>query len=100
MSFLRKIGPDIDLTHLQFVDDTRMWGEPTVKEVTKIINLLDCYITAIGQLLNKGKSKVVLFNVEKRERERIIIIRRFVEASLPLEYLGIPLSAKSLKSRD
>lgn len=66
------MGPNRDLSHLQSLDETVMWGE-----ATSIRNLLDSYIANKGQLLNENKSEVVFFNVTKRVRERITQILRF-----------------------
>lgn len=46
-----RIGQEIEIIHLQFVDATGIWDEATIREATS------------GQLLNEAKSKVVFFNV-------------------------------------
>lgn len=79
-----RIVQQTEITQLQFVNDTRMWGDATIKEATNM----------------RSVGKVVLFNVANHVREIITYLLRFSEATLPMEYLGIPLSHKGLRSKD
>ena len=79
-------------SHLQFVDDTALMGMATIREASNIRKVLDVYLAASGQLINEGKSSIFFFNTPLSIQRRIARILRFQIGSLPLLYLGIPIS--------
>eukprot|EP00253_Pinus_taeda_P019056 PITA_19056 len=84
------------LTHQQFVDDTMLQGVPTIKEALAYKQLLNDFGLATGMEVNLFKSKIFFFNTDiaiQRNISRILIFQR---DSLPLKYLGVPLTAKPL----
>ena len=54
--------------------------------------VLDVYLATFGQLINEGKSSIFFFNTPPSIKQRITRILRFERGSLPLIYLGIPIS--------
>ena len=56
-------------THQQFVDDTIMGGEASVKEAKAMKDTLDTYSRGSGQLINCDKSYVFFINTPK-ERQK------------------------------
>ena len=79
-------------SHLQFVDDTALMGMATICEASNIRKVLDVYLAASGQLIKEGKSSIFFFNTPLSIQRRIAHILRFQIGSLPLFYLGIPIS--------
>ena len=49
-------------SHQQFVDDTIMGGEASVKEAKAMKDILDIYSRGSGQLINWDKSSVFFIN--------------------------------------
>ncbi|XP_059066340.1 uncharacterized protein LOC131061549 [Cryptomeria japonica] len=86
-------------SHLQFVDDTALMGLATIREASNMRRALDVYLAASGQLINEGKSSIFFFNTPPSIQRRIAHILRFQIGSLPLLYLGIPIST-GRQSRD
>lgn len=86
-------------SHLQFVDDTTLMGLATIREASNMRRALDVYLATSGQLINEGKSSIFFFNTPLSIQRRIAHILRFQIGSLPLLYLGIPIST-GRQSRD
>ena len=79
-------------SHLQFVDDTGLMGMARISEAVNFRTALDIYLKASGQKINEDKSSIYFFNTPQIIQNRIARILRFQIGSLPLMYLGIPLS--------
>jgi hypothetical protein len=79
-------------THLQFVDDTGLMGLATINEARNFKIILDTYLKASGQQINEGKSSIYFFNTPQPIQRRIARILRFQIESLPLIYLGVPVT--------
>eukprot|EP00253_Pinus_taeda_P035878 PITA_35878 len=84
------------LTHQQFVDDTMLQGIPTVKEALAYKQILSDFAMASGMEVNLSKSKIFFFNTNIAIQRNISRILGFQRDSLPLNYLGVPLTAKPL----
>lgn len=83
------------LTHQQFVEDTMLQGVPTVKSLAYKQLLID-FGMATGMEVNLFKSKIFVFNINIVIQRNISRILGFQRDSLPLQYLGVPLTAKPL----
>jgi len=59
---LKLWGPQLPLTHQQFVDDILLFGMATLQECKAIINILDIFKAASGTEINNDKSNVYFFN--------------------------------------
>lgn len=53
------------ISHLQFVDDTLLMGEASLREARVIKNSLDKYSVIFGQCFNWHKSKILFFNTKE-----------------------------------
>ncbi|XP_057812845.1 uncharacterized protein LOC131026857 [Cryptomeria japonica] len=86
-------GNDVPpLSHLQFVDDTTLMGVSRISEAINLSKVLDVYVVGSGQLINEEKYSIFFFNTSGPIQLRIAHILRFQVGSLPLTYLGIPIS--------
>ena len=86
-------GGDLPVqSHLQFVDDMALMGMATIQEATNMCKVLDVYLATSGYLINKGKSSIFFFNTSLSIQRRVAHILKFQIRSLPLLYLGIPIS--------
>ena len=83
-------------THLQFVDDTALMGMATMREASNLRRVLDVYLPASGQQINEEKSSIYFFNTPDLIQQRIARTLRFQIGSLPVKYLGIPISVSKL----
>eukprot|EP00253_Pinus_taeda_P004755 PITA_04755 len=84
------------LTHQQFVDDTMLQGIPIVKESLAYKQILNEFSMASGMETNLSKSKNFFFNTNITIQRNMSRILGFQRDSLPLKYLGVPLTAKPL----
>ena len=75
------------------MDDTVLMGMANVREASNMRKALDIYLGASGQLINEGKSSIFFLNTPPSIQRRVAHILRFQIGSLPLLYLGIPISA-------
>ena len=76
-----------------------MMGMTTIREASNMRRVLDVYLVTSGQLINEVKSSIFFFNTAPTIQQRIACILRFEGGSLPLIYLGIPIST-GRQSRD
>ena len=81
------------------MDDTTLMVMSTIRDASNMHRVLDVYLATSGQLINEGKSSIFFFNTPPTIPQRITGILRCESGSLPLIYLGIPIST-SRQSRD
>eukprot|EP00253_Pinus_taeda_P007377 PITA_07377 len=81
-------------THQQFVDDTMLHGTPTVKEAVAYRGILDLFSQASGMEINFSKSTIFFFNTHPVVQAHLSQLLGFRIGSLPLKYLGVPLTLK------
>lgn len=86
------------IIHQQFVNDMMLMGFSKRKEALQLNVVLNLYSMALGQTVNKEKSKVFFFNTNTCKEHEILRILNFKKGQLPCTYLGIPL-AKGLRSK-
>lgn len=80
----------------QFVDDTFLFGKAFVVEARKCKNCLNNYIACSGQCINYNKSMIYFFNNTLNLQAQVTAILGFLNGSLPLVYLGLPLTIKEV----
>ena len=83
------------MTHQQFVDDTMLQGTPTVKEAKAFKQILSEFARAAGTELSLNKSKIFC-NIDISIQRNLSRILGFQRESLPMKYLGVPLTNKPL----
>ena len=66
-------------------------GMARISEAVNIRKDLDTYLKALGQKINDNRSSIYFFNT-RLIQNKIARILRFQIGSLPLMYLGVPLS--------
>jgi len=91
---LHDISPPI--SNNQFVDDTLLMGNPTVREANSLLEILQTFSDASGLDCNKDKSQIFFFNTPPPIQRHISGILGFNRSSLPSKYLGIPLIDNAL----
>lgn len=84
-------------SHQQFVDDTMLFGYPSVQEASCLKSLLNDFSTASGTHINSAKSQIFFFHTPPLVKVVVTRILGFPIASLPSKYLGAPLTASYIK---
>eukprot|EP00253_Pinus_taeda_P021219 PITA_21219 len=85
------------VTHQQFVDDTMLYGYPSIQEARHLKSLLADFSEASGTSINQSKSQIFFFHTPSVIQSAILRILRFSSTKLPSTYLGAPLIASNLK---
>nr|XP_025636528.1 uncharacterized protein LOC112730680 [Arachis hypogaea] len=84
---------DIELSHLQFADDTILLCPPEEATIRNYKRLLRCFEVMSGLSINFEKSSFIPVNCEQRWTRKMCSLLDCKEASLPVRYLGISLGA-------
>nr|XP_025628683.1 uncharacterized protein LOC112721874 [Arachis hypogaea] len=88
------LGRDnIELSHLQFADDTILFCPPDEGTIRNYHRLLRCFELMSGLAINFEKSSLIPVSCERMWVRRMCRLLGCKEASLPVRYLGIPLGA-------
>ncbi|XP_015944180.1 uncharacterized protein LOC107469315 [Arachis duranensis] len=86
------VGRDhIELSHLQFADDTILFCSPEEETIRNYKHLLRCFELMSGLSINFEKSSFIPVNCEQRWTKQMCQLLGCKEASLPVRYLGISL---------
>ncbi|XP_059075469.1 uncharacterized protein LOC131875376 [Cryptomeria japonica] len=78
-------------SHQQFVDDSIIMENSSMKYSRSLKKDLDRYGSATGQLINWSKSFVYFINTLERRQTKSSNILRSQIGNLPASYLGLPL---------
>eukprot|EP00253_Pinus_taeda_P010390 PITA_10390 len=81
-------------THQQFVDDTILHSNPTVKEALAFKGILDLFSRASGMEINFSKSTIFFFNTHHAIQAHLSQLLGFRIGGLPSRYLGAPLTLR------
>jgi len=84
---LRLWGNDLPLTHQQFIDDIIMYGQASLKEARKIMEILSDFTSTSGTEINKDKSDIFFFNTTTPSQ-----VMGFRIGNFAMKYLGIQLN--------
>ncbi|XP_016177702.1 uncharacterized protein LOC107619990 [Arachis ipaensis] len=86
-------GEHIELSHLQFADDTILFCPPETETIVNYKRLLRCFELMSGLSINFDKSNLISVNCEHEWVEHVCGLLECKQAVLPVRYLGIPLGA-------
>ncbi|XP_057739856.1 uncharacterized protein LOC130956947 [Arachis stenosperma] len=88
------VGMDnVELSHLQFADDTILFCPQETETLVNYKRLLRCFELMSGLSINFEKSSLISVNCEKEWVTNMCGLLGCGEAVLPVRYLGIPLGA-------
>ncbi|XP_016177686.1 uncharacterized protein LOC107619974 [Arachis ipaensis] len=88
------VGRDhIELSHLQFADDTILFCPPEEETIRNYKRLLCCFELMSGLSINFEKPSFIPVNCEECWMRQMCQLLGCKEASLPVRYLGISLGA-------
>ncbi|XP_072077796.1 uncharacterized protein [Arachis hypogaea] len=88
------VGRDnIELSHLQFADDTILFCPSEEETIRNYKRLLRCFEMMSGLSINFDKSNLIPVNCEQSWAQQMCRLLGCKEAYLPVRYLGISLGA-------
>nr|XP_025635827.1 uncharacterized protein LOC112729904 [Arachis hypogaea]XP_025636565.1 uncharacterized protein LOC112730719 [Arachis hypogaea] len=88
------VGRDhIELSHLQFADDTVLFCPPEEETIKNYKRLLRCFELMSGLSINFDKSSLIPINCNELWVRSMCRVLGCKEATLPVKYLGISLEA-------
>lgn len=85
------------LCHLCFADDLILFSEGDYFSMISLLRGFETFLKASGLQANKTKTELYAGNMRHETVKRILVATGFVEGQPPFRYLGVPISARSLK---
>ncbi|GJX76965.1 putative RNA-directed DNA polymerase [Tanacetum coccineum] len=77
--------------HLQYADDTIIFGGWSRENACNLMNILKCFEEVAGLKINLTKSKIYGVGVEGGELDRMACYMRCSVSTFPFTYLGLPI---------
>jgi hypothetical protein len=90
----------INLTHLCFADDLLIFSAANYSSVGVVKKVLDEFECLSGLKANPEKSSFFSARLNYEEKNCLLELLRMKEGSLPVRYLGVPLTTKQLSAAD
>ncbi|XP_022015014.1 uncharacterized protein LOC110914533 [Helianthus annuus] len=88
------------IINLCFADDLFLFARGEVNSANCIMTSLSKFSKMSGLVPNNQKSTVFFCNVKDHVKQEILDIMPFVEGTLPVKYLGVPLISSTLRYSD
>ncbi|GKV09903.1 hypothetical protein SLEP1_g21337 [Rubroshorea leprosula] len=90
-------GKRFKITHLQYADDTLLFGIATKENVWAMKSILRIFELVSGLKINFNKSQLIGIGVKEEWLEKMAWILCCKKGYLPFKYLGIPIGGRSGK---
>lgn len=91
---------EVKLTHLSFADDILVFTNGTAESLMGIMGTMKRFATMSGLHINATKSSIFVSGSNTSDLINAAEILRIKVGTLPIRYLGMPLTTKSLTSHD
>ncbi|KAL0282884.1 UNVERIFIED_CONTAM: hypothetical protein Sradi_7248600 [Sesamum radiatum] len=91
---------DIGLVTLCFADDVLLFCKAHIPSLKVLTDTLNEFASLSGLTVNPAKSQTILSRAVQQDRQQILESVGFQEGSLPVKYLGIPLTSSRLTISD
>ncbi|GKU98550.1 hypothetical protein SLEP1_g11542 [Rubroshorea leprosula] len=85
------------VSHLQYADDTLLFGEATEENVWAMKGILRTFELVSGLKINFNKSQLIGIGVEEEWLDKMAWIMCCKKGNLPFKYLGIPIGGSCRK---
>jgi hypothetical protein len=85
------------VTHIQYANGTILIIEGDDKSVTNMKFILYCFEWISGLKINYHKSETFIFGMDEERQARVANMLNCQKGSLPMVYLGIPVSDKKTR---
>ncbi|KAL0292609.1 UNVERIFIED_CONTAM: hypothetical protein Scaly_2581600 [Sesamum calycinum] len=91
---------DLGIINLCFADDVLLFCKADIPSIKILTDTLSEFATFSGLKVNPAKSQIILSRAVQQQRQQLLDCVGFQEGSLPIKYLGIPLSSSRLTIAD
>ncbi|XP_059295407.1 uncharacterized protein LOC132048731 [Lycium ferocissimum] len=88
------------LIHLIFADDLMVFCKGDMDSIKRVMEALQHFSAVTSLVANLEKSNIFLAGMDDATKERILDSTGFSIGTLPIRYLGIPLSSKKWNKVD
>ncbi|XP_058726184.1 uncharacterized protein LOC131597505 [Vicia villosa] len=88
----KKLG----LTNLIFADDVQLFCRGDLGSIQVMMNTLRKFTASTGLKLSPSKCKIYYGSLDEQEKDILRTATNFDEGTLPVKYLGVPLTSKKL----
>lgn len=82
---------DVEVSLLQFADETLFIGKPSIQNVLTLKSILRCFEIMSGLKVNFAKSKLAGISMERGETQRLALMLNCMTMEVPFLYLGMPV---------
>ncbi|KAL0304926.1 UNVERIFIED_CONTAM: putative mitochondrial protein [Sesamum calycinum] len=87
---------ELGLINLCFADDVLLFCKAHIPSIKVLTDTLSEFASLSGLKVNPVKSQIIISRAVQQERQHILEYVGFQEGSLPVKYLGIPLTSSRL----
>ncbi|KAK4380900.1 hypothetical protein Sango_3019100 [Sesamum angolense] len=87
---------ELGLINLCFADEVLLFCKAHMPSITILTDTLIEFAALLGLKVNPAKSQIIFSRAVQQERQQILEYLGFQEGSLPVKYLGIPLTSSRL----
>lgn len=94
------LSMSIKLTHLSFADDIMVFTNGSPFSLEGTIAVFDEFARISGLCINITKSTVFAAGIDKLRLEEVAVSAGFSISGLPVKYLGLPLTTKTMSRSD
>ncbi|KAK4384484.1 hypothetical protein Sango_3056200 [Sesamum angolense] len=91
---------DLGIINLCFADDVLLFCKADIPSIKILTDTLSEFATFSGLQVNPAKSQIILSRAVQQQRQQLLDCVGFQEGSLPIKYLGIPLTSSRLTIAD
>ncbi|WMV08826.1 hypothetical protein MTR67_002211 [Solanum verrucosum] len=88
------------LAHLIFADDLMILCKAHEKSITRVMEVLNHLTDATGLVAINDKSRFYCAGVNDETKKKFLRLTKFLAGTLPITYLGLPLSSKKWSKVD
>ncbi|XP_050217893.1 uncharacterized protein LOC126668754 [Mercurialis annua] len=90
----------LKIKHMSFADDLFIFCKSEIRSIKQIARVLQHFYGVSGLQINEQKSCIYFSGVHESVKSCILMEMGFIEGTLPIKYLGVPLISKRLSKED
>ncbi|KAK4381248.1 hypothetical protein Sango_2986300 [Sesamum angolense] len=91
---------ELGIINLCFADDVLLFCKADIPSIKLLTETLSEFATFSGLKVNPAKSQIIFSRAVQQQRQQLLDCVGFQEGSLPIKYLGIPLTSSRLTLAD